>query len=213
MKINTSKTKVQCFNFSKKYSFLPELTIANQQLEVVHETRLLGVIIRDDCRWSSHVKYLVTRAMQAMRFLRRLKNLGASSEVMVDVYKLYIRQGLEISAPLWTGSLTKGECQALEKCLRLATSLILSSSPHLPYQRRLQLPSLDGHRWEDTYRYAMGMFRDKRYAHLFPLKTSLKTRSSEIVETPTSFTRRFRTSSIPTFIQIINNKLNKAKLS
>ena len=42
MKLNLAKTKVMSFNFSKKYKFETEITIQNESIEVIHETKLLG---------------------------------------------------------------------------------------------------------------------------------------------------------------------------
>ena len=44
MKINHKKTKILLFDFSKKFNFLPQLGFPHHEpLEVIYETRLLGV--------------------------------------------------------------------------------------------------------------------------------------------------------------------------
>ena len=40
-----TKNKIMPFNFSTKYDFIPKYNINGQELEVVYETKLLGVII------------------------------------------------------------------------------------------------------------------------------------------------------------------------
>ena len=50
MKLNLSKTKVINFNFTRKYQFRPELSLDGTLLEVVNETKLLGLIITNNCR-------------------------------------------------------------------------------------------------------------------------------------------------------------------
>ena len=40
LKINEKKTKIMPFNFSKKYDFMPILTLGKKELEVVYETKL-----------------------------------------------------------------------------------------------------------------------------------------------------------------------------
>ena len=56
MKINLRKTKVLPFNFSKKYDFLPQIHFpGSAPIEVIYETRLLGVIITSNLSWSAHV--------------------------------------------------------------------------------------------------------------------------------------------------------------
>ena len=48
MKVNTKKTKIIPFNFSRKYDFIPKYNIDGQELDVVYEAKLLGVMIRSD---------------------------------------------------------------------------------------------------------------------------------------------------------------------
>ena len=46
MKINMKKTKVMSFNMTSKFDFLPQLSFKNEEpLEVIYQTRLLGVTI------------------------------------------------------------------------------------------------------------------------------------------------------------------------
>ena len=115
MEINSSKTKIQPFNFSRRYDFVPELEIGGEQLEVVYSSRLLGVQRTSDCRWNDHVANLIQKANVKMWYLRRLKNLGASESTLKEVYVLFIRQTLEFVAPLWTSSLSKQNIDSLEK--------------------------------------------------------------------------------------------------
>ena len=56
MEINVKKTKIMPFNFTKKHDFVPSLFINGKELDVVYEAKLLGVIIRSDCKWSSNTK-------------------------------------------------------------------------------------------------------------------------------------------------------------
>ena len=62
MKINTKKTKIIPFNFTRNYDFIPRYIINGQILDVVHEEKLLGLIIRSDCKWSSNTKYIANKA-------------------------------------------------------------------------------------------------------------------------------------------------------
>ena len=63
MKINYKKTKIIPFNFSKKFDFLPQLHFPNcEPLEVIYETRLLGVTISNNLSCSSHVDDITKKA-------------------------------------------------------------------------------------------------------------------------------------------------------
>ena len=62
MKINESKSKIMIFNKSKKYDFSPEFSFSNgENLEVLEETRLLGVVLTTDLRWTSNTKSIYTK--------------------------------------------------------------------------------------------------------------------------------------------------------
>ena len=129
MKINASKTKVQLFNFSRSLDFILELTIEQRQLDVVPTTKLLGVTISSDCKWNHLVEDLVTKANQKMWFLLRLKVLGASITTLVTIYKLFIGQGLEIAAQVWSSALNQGHINQFEQVQSMATAIILGPAP------------------------------------------------------------------------------------
>ena len=59
MKINYEKTKLMVFNPGISRDFLPRFNFNNRELEVVEETKLLGVILRNDLSWSSNTNYMV----------------------------------------------------------------------------------------------------------------------------------------------------------
>ena len=46
--INEKKTKTMIFNYTNKYQFTTRLSINDQPIEVIKNTRLLGTIIQDD---------------------------------------------------------------------------------------------------------------------------------------------------------------------
>ena len=67
MKINYKKTKIIPFNFSKKYEFLPQFFFQDcKPLEVIYETRLLGVTISTNLSWASNVNDFTTRATKKL---------------------------------------------------------------------------------------------------------------------------------------------------
>ena len=64
MQINYKKTKVMIFNPCTSIDFMPELSVENNDLEVVDEMRLLGLIIRSDMKWLSNTENMVMKANQ-----------------------------------------------------------------------------------------------------------------------------------------------------
>ena len=65
---------------------MPEMELGNQQLELMEQIRLLGVIIHSDLKWGSNTEDIVKRASHKLWFLRRLKSLGANTEELLDMY-------------------------------------------------------------------------------------------------------------------------------
>ena len=69
------KTNLMKFNFSHNHDFPHEVTINGfrDQLEVIHETKLLGIMITDDLKLAANCAYLCKKAYSKMWTLRRMK--------------------------------------------------------------------------------------------------------------------------------------------
>ena len=79
MKVNKKKTMIIPFNFTKTQDFIPWLNFPGEEpLNVVYETRLLGVTIRSDLSFSSHVDNISKKATQSLWLLLRFRDMGAS---------------------------------------------------------------------------------------------------------------------------------------
>ena len=154
---------------------------------------------------------MVGTANHKLWFLRRLKILGASHETLVDIYKLFVRQGLLLASPLWSSALSRMNQNQLERIQRQATRVIIGPLP-LDYDQRmalLSLPSLERHRAQLTRKFAIKMAADPKFAHLFPKREGPDTRSKLTYIQPKCNTNRYKTSSLPSFITILNKEANK----
>ena len=90
MYINSTKTKIQPFGFSRNWDFTPKISYDNEELEVVYCTKLLGVYFESTCKLDLNAKNLVLKSNPKPWFLRRPKNLGASKSTLLKIYKLFI---------------------------------------------------------------------------------------------------------------------------
>ena len=63
MKINVKKSNVMLFNTSRKFDFPPEILIPGTSdfLNSIESTRLLGIQLTTDLRWSKHTNFCVKR--------------------------------------------------------------------------------------------------------------------------------------------------------
>ena len=127
MKINVPKTKIMLFNKSKKFDFQPELSFPESQeyLEVVEQTRLLGLQISTDLRWSLHTKFICKRANSKLWMLRRMKNLNIEPEIILDFYFKEIRSVCKMACPVFHSGLTKNQSNDIENVQKRALKLIL----------------------------------------------------------------------------------------
>ena len=136
LKLNKSKTKIMPFNFSTKYAFFPRLTFDNEELEVVQNFKLLGIILSHDLKWNDHTAYIVKRAKQRLWRLRRLSCLGASRETLLEQYISICRSVLETSVPVFAGGLSKSNSSDIEDVQKAAFKIIIKSD-YINYEQVL----------------------------------------------------------------------------
>ena len=130
MKIKESKTHIMKFNFSRKYDFPPEIKIPGFEeiLEVVNQTKLLGVIISDDLKWSENTSFICSKAYKRLWRLRRMKILDIDPTIILDVYIKEIRPLLEMGAPAWHSGLTMKQSAEIERVQKTAVRIILGAT-------------------------------------------------------------------------------------
>ena len=132
--------------------------------------------------------------------------------MLVELYKLFVRQGLEFAAPLWTFGLTQRNKADIERIQSNVTNLILgrNSLTYSERLRELQLTTLDSRRLSLARSCSDKMIKDARFSYLFPMKQVTSTRSREKYVTPLCLTNRLKNSAIPRFIEYQNQKhMNK----
>ena len=61
MKLNVSKTKELRAFFSIVIPSFAPITVRGQEVDVVSEAKLLGVVLSDDLKWSRHIDYTFAR--------------------------------------------------------------------------------------------------------------------------------------------------------
>ena len=125
MKLNVGKSKYMLINFTKNYQVNTRLYMEAQLLQQVQETRLLGVILREDLYFKSNTSNITRNAYKGMVILHKLGKFSLPVEDLVNIYILYIRSVLEQSAVVWNGSITKGEQLDIERVQKCALRIIL----------------------------------------------------------------------------------------
>ena len=125
MVLNQKKTKVMLFNFTDNYKFTTRLELNSENIEVVNQAKLLGVVITDDLKWDKNTEYLVKKTYSRMQLLRKVSEFTTSVEDKKEIFILYIRSILEQSSVVWHSSLTNENAEDLERVQKSAVKLIL----------------------------------------------------------------------------------------
>ena len=141
MKLNQKKCNGMIFNFCKEYQFTCKILIENEEMGLISQTKLLGVIVNDSLTWEENTKFLVQRANSRLRLLHKLTSFSVPKEDLVNIYILYIRSVLEQSCQVWHSSLTLENCQDLERVQKNSLKIILQDE-YNNYNNALALTGL-----------------------------------------------------------------------
>ena len=107
MVINQKKTQIMCFNFQTSLKFPPIFYVGDSApLEIVNETKLLGIILTDDLKWNAHVEFMCNKASKKIRQLCRMKILNLEPEILLDFYLKEVRSILEFGVACWNSGVT-----------------------------------------------------------------------------------------------------------
>ena len=212
MKINAKKTNIIPFNFTKSMDFIPELSFpGGKQLDVVYQTKLVGVVVDSSLSWWPHIEYTVSNATKKLWLLIRFRNLGATQQQLLTLYHLKIRCLLEFAAPAFHGSLTAEQSRALESVQKKAFAIILGSG-YKSYSRALKTLSqeeLSLRRLKLCTTFAKKCTTNPRHADMFELNPRYKnrTRNKQKYIQPKCNTTRYYNSAIPFLTRLLNSSV------
>ena len=129
MILNKRKTNLIKFTNSRKTDFPPEVKFRDGTLlETMSDTKLLGVIISKDLKWSKNTTYICNKARKKLWLLRRMKLLNLNKYELYDVYTKEVQSILEFAVPVWHSSLTRKQRSEIESVQKLAFKLIAGKS-------------------------------------------------------------------------------------
>ena len=202
------------FNFSRKLDFLPKIFFGDDELEVVHSIKLLGVIISDVLKWNEHTLYIVKKAKQRLWTLRRLSRLGASRDTLLNQYHLMIRSIEEMGAPVFTGGLSKTNIDDIEQVQKGAFKIILKGD-YINYESALTTlgeKTLEQRRADIALKFAKTCVSHPKMSHLFQKSKNERTRSGEtcFFETQFNSARGFN-GPISYLIRLLNDTMGKIR--
>ena len=207
MKLNKEKTSYMIFNFSKKFHFNTRLSLEETNLEQVQETRLLGLVLRDDLSWVSNTQSITKRAYARMSILRNLYSFDVPLADLVQLYIFYLRSLVEQSAVVWHSSITKGEQKDLERVQKVALRIILKDG-YDTYVNALRLTGLEtlaARRTKLCLNFARKCLKNEKTSKMFPLNDlNVNTRNPELYHVTPARTDRLAKSAIPYMQRLLN---------
>ena len=132
------------------------------QLEHVFEEKDLGIIIDTDLTFDVHVSEKIKKANNMLGLIRR-SFCCLNADILLPLYKAFVRHLLEYGAPVWSGRLKRSQIRAIEKIQMRDTEMIEGMS-YIDYGERLELlrlPTL-------SYRRARGeMIEVWKHYHVY----------------------------------------------
>ena len=200
------------FNFSSKHQFNTRLKLEHKNIDQIHETKLLGLVLRDDLYWKSNTDLITKRAHTRMLILRNLYQFDVPVLDLIEIYILYIRSVVEHSAVVWHSSLTKGEQKDLERVQKVALKIILKEN-YTSYEEALTATGLDtltARRTKLCLNFSRKCTASEKTAHMFPENNSITTtRNPEPYFVTPARTERLAKSAIPYMQRLLNANSKK----
>ena len=215
MKINKAKTNIMLFNTSRKYDFPPELTLpgSTNYLNVVENTKLLGIRLTTNLRWSDHTSYLCKRAASKFWMLRRMKILCIDPSIIVDFYFKEIRSICEMACQVFHSGLTKQQSQDIENIQKKSLKIILGNlySNYEEACTLLNAEPLSDRRITQCITFVKRAVKSGLHTDIFtPASNTMNTRSgNNLVKEYTCNTKRFFNSPLVYLSRIYNQEVRK----
>ena len=213
MKINNKKTKFMLFRNSKLIDFLPSFLLDNEEIKLVEEMKVLGIVLSSDMKWNANTNKIIATAFKRLWMLRRLKSLGTELPELIDVYIQQIRSVLEFAVPVWHSGLTQCNRYDIERVQKAALHVLLGDN-YESYSNALKvsgLESLEARRSKLCLKFATKSAKHPKHKKWFKLNNRLTvTRQVQPKFCPVvSRTSRFSKSPISYLTSILNQKNSK----
>ena len=142
-----SPTKTVCLHFHKKKGILPEpeLILNGKKIQVVKETRFLGIIFDQKLSFIPHLKALKAKCLKALDIIKVVANQdwGADKSVLLNLYRSLVRSKLDYGCIVY-GSARPSYLKILNTIhhqgLRLAVGAFRTSPVESLYVEASELP-------------------------------------------------------------------------
>ena len=129
---NPSKTKSMIISKKRIPLHYPDLNFMGETIENENEHKHLGLIMRSDLTWSSHINSLATKGTKMVNIMKHLQ-YRLSRHSLEIIYFAFIRPILEYGSVVWDGCSLQ-ESQQLEGASCVITGATRYTSHALIYE-------------------------------------------------------------------------------
>ena len=153
------------------------------------------------------------KANKRLWIVRRLKNLGAQQEDLLDVYTKQVRSVLELAVPAWHGTITLAEQQDIERIQKCVAHIILGDE-YVSYKQALltlNLESLQSRRGKLCLKFAKKAEKHEKFKNWFKVsdpKPNTRQQTCKYQEVNAKHTR-FEKSPLSLLTRILNEHYSK----
>ena len=119
-------SKQKLSRLKQSYSAIPRFHIEIEDIDIVNQTRYLGVIIDENLKWDSQIKNMQTKISRALGFLKYAKKYVPLA-TLKDIYKGIVEPNFNYCCSVW-GSCGSTKLNKLQK-LQIRAARIVTNSP------------------------------------------------------------------------------------
>ena len=147
LSFNTSKCKWMLIARKSLASHHVSLTIGGDILERVDNFKYLGITIKSDLSWTTHIQNICGKARRLLGLLYRKYYCYSNYQTLLRLYVALVRPHLEYACEVWDPHLTK-EKNALESIQKFALRMCTKqwSTPYQDLLTITNVPSLKSRR-------------------------------------------------------------------
>lgn len=144
LRINIGKTKAIHFHTYKASKINLNITVNNDSIAMIKDTKFLGITIDEHCSWKNHIEILCKKVNKFVFALGRIRKI-ASFEIALQAYYGHVASLLRYGLIIWGNSVDiERAFRAQKKCIRALCNIGTRESckPLFKKHKILTLPCL-----------------------------------------------------------------------
>ena len=138
--------------------------------------------------------------------ITRFKILGASNDILLDLYNKFVRSAVEYAVPAWNAGIGDGEAAQVERVQKSSLSVIFKNKSYTQNLRKAKFKTLKIRRDDTSTKFAIKTVKNARFNDWFVINPNPKnTRQiNKKYKEPIFRCNRFKRSPIPYLTALLN---------